>query len=118
MKTLENTIDEWRPWIKIIDTWKVDETLALLPMQSKKQRLAALALAVAKWHPMRKNRGDGECGLCRFYWSECYKCDLTLAGQSCGDSRSYYHRFMYKRKQKAGMDLFWLLMDIYRKAMK
>lgn len=93
----------------------------------------AFLFALAKWHPYRRNYGDGpgmsmknchdSCGLCVFF-KECDDCPIVLSGNLiCLDSDSAFRRWW--DSQRKGLDLdgksfqmFHLLLNLWLESEK
>lgn len=111
----------WKARIKQVDGWIVPQTIEKAPKD--KQLLVALELSVAKWHPNKKRRGGGACGLC--YWvsvirgKDCTKCLLAKKDKACLDRASTYSNFSaakseFMKKQYADK-MYALLLKFYEK---
>jgi len=118
--------NQWKPWIKIVNSRRVTETLSVTFPEYK--HLIAAALAVAKWHPSRgKKQGMGNCSYCVQYRilnvnNACENCPLDMVDQNCFDTGSYFSNIGMEhaasKRAENRMKLYDLLMDFYREEYK
>lgn len=52
----------WEKLMELSSRWRLEGYLQRVP--AKWRAAIALAASVAKWSPLNKHRGHGECGLC------------------------------------------------------
>jgi len=125
----------WIPWVRIVEKGRFlnrelvpEESGAAcivhwLKQRSKLQRLVALCLSVAEWHPIRGKNVGGEywvdSGLCHLYLDmfDCNGCPLDVAGYGCLESESLFSKWVDasgNRKRKLAHKMFVVMMNIYR----
>jgi len=134
--------DQWAKWVAILDgemdgehelfhnDWEdYADVNAVIDMvghlSSEMQKLVALCLSVAKWHPLRGfNRGGcswTSCGLCNLYYEiGCAGCPLDKIGENCTDDGSCFSRWNVAWRsvdiEKCADEMFDKLMNLYREA--
>jgi len=135
----------WQPWIDFVNrSAEADHPKFLkgiLNQVPEQYRLLyALALSVAKWHPLRNPRGGvswATCGLCAYFQTTlnsknleifeslcCGFCPLKLEDQPCYHPVSLYHLWESTRGSKNFSNnrfadaLYELLMRLYAKEYK